>query len=46
MNPRFADELLEIAASRANERLAETDPRIAEVDDRAARSRHAIRQRL
>lgn len=46
MNPRFADELLEVAAARSHAVLADPDARIAEVDDRAARSRAAIRARL
>lgn len=46
MNPRFADELLERAAERAGVTLGRADDRLAEVDDRAARSRQAVRSRL
>ena len=46
MNPSFADELLSAAASRAGVELGDADARLAEVDDRAARSRAAIRSRL
>lgn len=46
MNPSFADELLVVAASRAGVEFGEADAKLAEVDDRAARSRAAIRSRL
>ena len=46
MNPSFADELLTIAARRAGESWAEPSEQLAIVDDRAARSRAAIRSRL
>lgn len=46
MNPRFADEILAIAAERAGVTLGPADDHIAEVDERAARSRQAIRSRL
>ncbi len=46
MNPRFADELLSVAAARARVTLGPADNRLAEVDDRAARSRQAVRSRL
>ena len=46
MNPSFADELLAVAASRAGVELGEADVRLAEVDDRAARSRAAVRSRV
>ena len=46
MNPAFADELLDVAAARAGVVLGEPSTAMAEVDDRAARSRAAIRSRL
>lgn len=46
MNPLWADRLLEAAAAVAGVRFGEADPRIAELDDRAQRSRDAIRSRL
>lgn len=46
MNPRFADELLAVAAARAGVELGPPDARVTEVDDRAARARRAIRDRL
>ncbi len=46
MNPLWADRLLDAAAAVAGLRFAESDPRIAELDDRAQRSRDAIRARL
>lgn len=46
MNPAFADELLETAVARSGESLGAGDERIALVDERAARSRDAIRARL
>ncbi|CAN5386245.1 glutamine amidotransferase [soil metagenome] len=46
MNPVWADHLLEAAAAIADVTLHAADPRIAVQDDRAARSRDAIRARL
>ena len=46
MNPVWADRLLEAAAHRAGVTLGEPDPRLAQVDDYARRSRAAIRSRL
>ena len=46
MNPAFADELLDVAAAHAGVVLGEPSTAMAEVDDRAARSRAAIRSRL
>lgn len=46
MNPVWADRLLNAAASRAGVEPGEDDPRIAVLDDRARRSRAAIRGRL
>lgn len=46
MNPVWADRLLEAAAHRAGVVLGEPDPRLAQVDDYARRSRAAIRGRL
>lgn len=46
MNPRFADELLAVAATRAGMELEDPDARTTEVDERAALSRKAIRGRL
>ena len=46
MNPVWADRLLNEAAARAGLEPADDDPRIAVVDDRARRSRDAIRSRL
>ena len=46
MNPAWADRLLHRAASRAGVPMGEPDARTAEVDERAALSRRAIRGRL
>ena len=46
MNPAWADRLLNAAAARAGLVPTADDPRIAVVDDRARRSRDAIRGRL
>lgn len=46
MNPSFADELLAVAAERAGQKMAAPSENLALVDDRAARSRAAIRSRL
>jgi CobQ-like glutamine amidotransferase family enzyme len=46
MNPVWADRLLEAAAHRAGVSLGEPDPRVAQLDDYARRSRAAIRARL
>lgn len=46
MNPSFADELLAVAAARAGVELGEADAKLADVDDRAARSRAAVRSRV
>ena len=46
MNSLWADRLLSAAAELAGARPAADDPRIAVVDDRARRSRDAIRARL
>lgn len=46
MNPVWADRLLEAAAHRAEIVLGEPDPRLAQVDDYARRSRAAIRARI
>lgn len=46
MNPLWADRLLDAAAEVAGVRFGDSDPRIAELDDRAQRSRDAIRARL
>jgi CobQ-like glutamine amidotransferase family enzyme len=46
MNPVWADRLLEAAAHLAGVTLEEPDPRVAQLDDYARRSRAAIRARL
>jgi CobQ-like glutamine amidotransferase family enzyme len=46
MNPVWADRLLDAAAERAGIEPGADDPRIAVLDDRARRSRDAIRARL
>jgi hypothetical protein len=46
MNPAWADRLLNAAAARAGLVPTADDPRIAVVDERARRSRDAIRGRL
>jgi CobQ-like glutamine amidotransferase family enzyme len=46
MNPAWADRLLGAAAARAGVTPTADDPRIAVLDDRARRSRDAIRGRL
>lgn len=46
MNPVWADRLLEAAAHCAGATLADADPRMAQIDDYARRSRAAIRSRL
>jgi len=46
MNPVWADRLLDAAAGRAGLTPKADDPRIAVIDDRARRSRDAIRSRL
>lgn len=46
MNPVIADRLLAVAAGLAGVRMGPDDDRIRQVDDRAARSRDAIRARL
>jgi len=46
MNPAWADHLLDVAAGLAGLQPAADDPRIAVLDDRARRSREAIRARL
>lgn len=46
MNPVWADRMLDAAAGRAGLEPADDEPRIAVLDDRARRSRDAIRSRL
>ncbi|NYF10845.1 hypothetical protein HDC94_002001 [Leifsonia sp. AK011] len=46
MNPAYADELLSAAAARSGQALGAGEERVALVDERAARSRDAIRARL
>ncbi len=46
MNPVWADRMLDAAAGRAGLAPADDEPRIAVLDDRARRSRDAIRSRL
>lgn len=45
MNPRFADELLGVAAQLAGVELGEPAPELSDVDTAAERSREAIRRR-